>query len=68
MNTENDHVSRNGQRIKTTQPTSMILVSFFSVENILSDEAKTYNIGLIFEWQSSENLPFRFLWDTGILE
>ena len=30
--------------IKTTQPISMILVSFFSEDNVLSDEIKIYNI------------------------
>ena len=33
-----DCVSRNGCRINTTQPTQMILVSFFSEDTVLSDE------------------------------
>ena len=37
---EKDHVLRNDHRIKTTQPISMILVSFFSEDNVLSDENK----------------------------
>ena len=37
---ENDYVLRNDNRIKTTQPISMILVSFFSEDNVLSDEIK----------------------------
>ena len=32
----NDYVARNDHKIKTTQPISMILVSFFS-EDVLSD-------------------------------
>ena len=35
---ENDHDLRNYDRIKTTQPISMILESFFSKDNVLSDE------------------------------
>ena len=38
---DNDYVLRNDHRIKkTAQPISMILVSFFSEDNILSDETK----------------------------
>ena len=37
---ENDYVLRNYHKIKTTQPISMILVSFFSEGNYLSDEMK----------------------------
>ena len=37
---ENDHVLRNDHRIKTTQPISMILVSFFSGDNVLFDDVK----------------------------
>ena len=33
---ENDCISRNGHRIKITQPNLMILVSFSSAENALS--------------------------------
>ena len=39
----------------------MILVSFFSEDNVLSDEIK---ICYIFEFQSNENRVFRFFWDT----
>ena len=39
----------------------MILVSFFSEDNILYDEFK---ICYIFEYQSNENQAFRFLGDT----
>ena len=41
---DNDYVLRNDHRIKTTQPISMILVSFFSEDNVLSDEIKTFAI------------------------
>ena len=37
---DNDHVLRNDHRIKTAQPISMILVLFFSEDNVLSDEIK----------------------------
>ena len=39
----------------------MILVSFFSEDNVLSHEIKICNI---FEYQSNENGAFRFYWDT----
>ena len=35
-----DCVSRNGRRINTTEPNQMILVSFFSEDNVLSEEIK----------------------------
>ena len=57
--------SRNDHRIKTTQPISMILVSFFSEDNVLSDEIK---ICYILEYQSNENQAFRFYWDTRYIE
>ena len=41
---DNDHVLRNDHRIKTIQPSSMILVLFFSEDNVLSDEIKIYAI------------------------
>ena len=44
---DNDYVLRNDHRIKTTQPISMILVSFFLEDNVLSDEIK---ICYIFEY------------------
>ena len=37
---DNVNVSRNYHGIKTIQPISMILVSFFSEDNVLSDELK----------------------------
>ena len=37
---ENDCISRNGHRIKITQPNLMILVSFSSVEDALSNDVK----------------------------
>ena len=37
---ENDDVFINDHRNKTTQPISMILVSFFLEDNVLSDEIK----------------------------
>ena len=37
---ENDCISRSGHRFKITQPNSMILVSFSSGENALSNDAK----------------------------
>ena len=40
-----------------TQPISVILVSFFSEDNVLSDEIKIY---YTFEYQSNENRAFRF--------
>ena len=39
----------------------MILVSFSSAEDALSNDVQTYDI---FGSQFTENLPFRFLWDT----
>ena len=52
---DNDYVLRNYNWIKTTQPISMILVSFFSEDNVLSDEIK---ICYIFEYQRIENQVF----------
>ena len=37
---DNDYVLRNDHKIKITQPIPMILVSFFSEDNVLSDEIK----------------------------
>ena len=54
---ENDH----DHRIKTTQPISMILVSLFSEDNVLSDEI---TIGYTFEYQRNKNQVFRFFGDT----
>ena len=39
----------------------MILVSFFSEDNVLSDEIQ---ICYIFQYQSNKNLAFRFFGDT----
>ena len=39
----------------------MFLISFFSEDNVLSDEIK---ICYIFEYQSFEIRAFRFFWDT----
>ena len=58
---DNDYVFRNYHRIKTTQPISMIFVSIFSEDNVLSDKIKIY---YIFEYQSNENRAFRLFWDT----
>ena len=58
---ENDCISRNGHRIKITQPNFMILVSFSSEEDALSNVVKIYHC---FNLQGTENPPFRFFWDT----
>ena len=42
----------------------MILVSFFSEDNVLSDEIKIMYAIYIFEFQSNENRAFRFFLDT----
>ena len=39
---ESDLVLKNNHRIKPTQPISMILVSFFVEDNVLSDEIQIY--------------------------
>ena len=49
-------------------PNQMILVSFFSEDNILFDEIK---ICCIFEFQSNEkknDWAFRFFWTPGIVQ
>ena len=58
---ENDNVFRNDDRIKTTQPILMILVWFFSEDNVLSDDIK---ICYIFEYHNNKNRAFRFFGDT----
>ena len=58
---ENDCISRNGCRIKSTEPNLMILVSFSSAEDALSNDVKKYTT---FRMQGTENPPFRFFWDT----
>ena len=57
----NDCVSRNSCRINTsTETNQMILVSFFSEDNVLSDEIKRALHDVhIFEYQSKENLAFK---------
>ena len=58
---DNDRISRNGHRIKTTQPNIMILVSFSSAKDVWSNDVNRYNT---FSSQCTENPPFRFFWDT----
>ena len=58
---DNDRISRNGHRIKTTQPNLMILVSFSSAEDVWSNDVNRYNT---FSSQCTENAPFHFFWDT----
>ena len=58
---ENDRISRNGHRIKITQPNWMIKASFSSAEDAPSNNIKIYNT---FSSQCTENPPFRFFWDT----
>ena len=58
---ENDCISRNERRIKSTEPNLMILVSFSSAEDALSNDVKKY---ITFRMQGTENPPFRFFWDT----
>ena len=55
-----DYNLRNYHRIKTTQPIAMILVSFFSEDNVLSDEIKI----CFFKYKSNENQAFLLFWDT----
>ena len=61
---DNDNVLRNDHRSKTTRPISMILVSFFSEDNVLSDEIE---MCYIFEHQSNENRAFCFFGTPGIV-
>ena len=42
----------------------MILVSFSSAEDALSNEVEKYDIFSLQKMQSTENPPFRFFWDT----
>ena len=44
----NDCVSRTGCRINTTEPNPMILVSFFSEDNVLSDEIVWWNQNMLY--------------------
>ena len=57
---ENDSISRSVHRFKITEPNLTILVSFSSAEDVLSNVKKCDIFGL----QGTENLPFRFFWDT----
>ena len=56
-------ISRNGHRIKITQPNLMILVSFSSVEYAWCNDMKKHNT---FSSQSTENPTFRFFGTPGI--
>ena len=58
---ENDCVLTNGHRIKITQSNLMILVSFSSVEDALSNQCQKYDI---FSSQDTENPPFRLFGGT----
>ena len=58
---ENDCISRNGRRIKSTEPNLMILVSFSSAEDALSNDLKKYTT---FRMQGTENPPFPFFGGT----
>ena len=58
---ENDCIWRNGHRIKITQANVMILVSFYSAEDDLSNDVKkNHNT---FSSQGTENPLFHF-WGT----
>ena len=60
---ENYCISRNGHRIKITQPNSMILVSLWaSAEDALTSDVKKYDT---FSSQGPENPPFRFFFFWG---
>ena len=59
---ENDCISRSGHRFKITQPNLMILVSFSSAENALSNDVfNKYDIS------SSQNSPFRIFFGTPVI-
>ena len=51
----------NGRRIKSTEPNLMIVVSFSSAKDALSNDVKKYTT---FRMQGTENPPFRFFGDT----
>ena len=61
---ENDWLSRNGHRIKITQPNLMILVSFSCAEDSLFNNVKKYNT---FSSQSTDNPPFLVFGTPGIV-
>ena len=50
---ENECVSRNGHKIKITQPNSMILVSFSSAEDALFNDIKMWDFQLAKYWKSA---------------
>ena len=58
---ESDCISRSGHRCKITEPNVIILVSFFSAEDALSNGVKKYEI---FCSQGTENPPFPFFFGT----
>ena len=58
---ENYCISRNRHRIKITHPNLMILVSFSSAEDVLSNYVKTNNT---FSSQGTKNPPFPLFGDT----
>ena len=58
---ENDCVLTDGHRIKITQSNLMIFVSFSSTRVAWFEDVKRYGTC---RSQATENLPFRFLWDT----
>ena len=55
---ENDSFSRNGHKIKITQPNLMILVSLSSAEDALFNYVKKKKKYDTFSSQSTENQPF----------
>ena len=55
---ENDCISRYGNRIKIIQPNLMIVVSFSSAKDALSNDVKKKNT---LSSQGTDNPPFRFL-------
>ena len=59
---------RNSRRIKTTQPISMILVSFFLEDNVLSDgeEEQKYHPYFGVSKQRTSSVPL-FFWTPGII-
>ena len=54
---ENKRISRSGHRFEITQPNLMILVSFSSAIDALSNDVRRYDM---FSSQDTENPPFRF--------
>ena len=60
---KNECILRNGHRINITQPNLMIVVSFSSAEDVLSNDVKKCNT---FSSQGTENLPFRVFGTPGI--